>query len=224
MSETKERWCLIKLLGKDAYIGRVIFHAPYSEPGQPLFVSEADYDALAAELERVKTEASADAHYGREELRERIGALAAELGEIKRNRQSWADVAQTSYNRIRALEATLREVCNELDYYGDQAGECFREKGGCDETLTKARALLTGVETSVDVGRPDGDMTCEATSDRLENGDILFRDMVYTPAGTLGLPSGWTMCGQCGTQWLASDGALLPCPTCSEASDAGEHS
>jgi hypothetical protein len=41
-----------------------------------------------------------------------------------------------------ALRDVLREVCNELDYYGDQAGPYFREKGGCDETLARARALL----------------------------------------------------------------------------------
>lgn len=53
VSESKERWCLIKLLGQDAYIGRIIFYAPYTA-GQPLFMPEADYDALEARVAQLE--------------------------------------------------------------------------------------------------------------------------------------------------------------------------
>lgn len=34
---------------------------------------------------------------------------------------------------------------------------------------------------------------------------------------SVALPPNWTICGACGTEWVTSDGAVLPCPKCSEA-------
>jgi hypothetical protein len=49
-------------------------------------------------------------------------------------------------------------------------------------------------------------------------GDQTVEISAFTKTGGScdGVPSGWSLCGQCGTQWIASDGAVLPCPICSD--------